>query len=134
MIACIEENGWDCGSDEPSLCSRTCGNGRPDVGEGCDDGNLMGGDGCSAACALETGYTCSGAPSSCSPVCGDGLMIGGEACDDNGTVPGDGCSATCTIEDGFGCLPGDPSVCAPVCGFMIQSTFGTTPEEGRFTS
>jgi cysteine-rich repeat protein len=31
----------------------TCGNGIVDAGEGCDDGNVIGGDGCSAECALE---------------------------------------------------------------------------------
>ena len=30
-----------------------CGNGVLDGGEDCDDGNAVGGDGCSAACAVE---------------------------------------------------------------------------------
>jgi cysteine-rich repeat protein len=32
-----------------------CGNGRVDAGEECDDGNRVAGDGCSAACRVETG-------------------------------------------------------------------------------
>ncbi len=47
-------------------CSR-CGNGVLDPGEGCDDGNLTNGDGCSAACGADT--------------CGDGVVQGIEDCD-----------------------------------------------------
>ncbi|OGJ82556.1 hypothetical protein A3J91_02395 [Candidatus Peribacteria bacterium RIFOXYC2_FULL_58_10] len=36
----------------------TCGNGEIETGEGCDDENTDNGDGCSAACAVEGGYTC----------------------------------------------------------------------------
>jgi cysteine-rich repeat protein len=32
----------------------TCGNGTTEAAEGCDDGNVAGGDGCSAACQTET--------------------------------------------------------------------------------
>jgi len=35
------------------ICSDTCGNGTLDRGEDCDDGNITGGDGCSAACVKE---------------------------------------------------------------------------------
>ncbi|MFK8016791.1 MAG: myxococcus cysteine-rich repeat containing protein [Gammaproteobacteria bacterium] len=38
-----------------------CGNGLPDRGEACDDGNTATGDGCSDACRIETGFTCSAA-------------------------------------------------------------------------
>src|SRR5512144_716472 len=30
-----------------------CGNGAIEAGEACDDGNLIGGDGCSSACTVE---------------------------------------------------------------------------------
>ncbi len=43
----------------------SCGNRALDAGETCDDGNTTDGDGCSAACAMETGATaeyCSPAP------------------------------------------------------------------------
>jgi cysteine-rich repeat protein len=43
----------------------TCGDGALDLLEFCDDGDSMGGDGCSAKCEIETGYTCNGAPSVC---------------------------------------------------------------------
>jgi len=36
-----------------SACAGPCGDGVVDPGEACDDGNVVGGDGCSSACALE---------------------------------------------------------------------------------
>lgn len=45
--------------------SRSCGNGRIDTGELCDDGDSDNGDGCSNSCQVETGYTCTGTPSVC---------------------------------------------------------------------
>jgi cysteine-rich repeat protein len=135
--------GWDamCWSFTTGLCGVPgpgCGDGAIDAvaGETCDDGNRLGGDGCSAACQDET-------PSGC----GDGVVQGGETCDDGNPSGGDGCSATCEIEAvcgngipeptelcddgnsfpndacGPGCtapsgpiasLPGDPK--APACG------------------
>jgi cysteine-rich repeat protein len=62
----------------------TCGNGAPDPGEECDDGNTTGGDGCSPICNFEA--------------CGNGFVDVGEGCDDNNTDGGDGCSATCQDE------------------------------------
>jgi cysteine-rich repeat protein len=72
-----------------------CGNDRRDMGEECDDGNLMNGDGCSSLCENEREE----------PMCGDGTEDPGEACDEgdqNGTVcePGYGnscdyCTSTC---------------------------------------
>jgi cysteine-rich repeat protein len=37
-----------------------CGDGQQDPGEMCDDGNMNDGDGCSASCAVESGWLCSG--------------------------------------------------------------------------
>jgi cysteine-rich repeat protein len=39
-------------------CPLTCGNGFLDLGEECDDGNSLSGDGCSSACRIEAGATC----------------------------------------------------------------------------
>lgn len=52
-----------------------------DHGEKCDDGNIIGGDGCSETCQHET--------------CGDGIVCTGEECDDGNVASGDGCSNTC---------------------------------------
>ena len=42
-----------------------CGDGIVDGSEQCDDGNTARGDGCSATCTIESGWTCSGQPSVC---------------------------------------------------------------------
>jgi cysteine-rich repeat protein len=38
----------------------TCGDGTRSRGEACDDGNVIGGDGCSATCVVESGFVCFG--------------------------------------------------------------------------
>jgi len=69
----------------PGLCT-TCGNGIIEApSEGCEDGNTVDGDGCSASCQIEA-------------VCGNGIMEPGEECDDGNTGSGDGCSSTCELE------------------------------------
>lgn len=47
----------------------TCGNGVVEASESCDDGNAQGGDGCSATCALETGYVCGTPGQPCAHAC-----------------------------------------------------------------
>jgi cysteine-rich repeat protein len=47
--------------------SAVCGNGAVEAGETCDDGNTAGGDGCSAACQVEAGYSCPPAGGACTP-------------------------------------------------------------------
>lgn len=100
----------------------TCGDGHldPDEGEGCDDGNLVNGDGCSSLCQVECDFRCGscGTPEDClaPDVCADGVRTAHEACDDGNTVGGDGCAADCKqVEPGWRCpQPGGP--CVPVCG------------------
>ena len=62
-----------------------CGDGKRFEGEVCDDGNIVGGDGCSSSCTIESGYTCVGgsltAPDACSTTCEDGFKAGLEMCD-----------------------------------------------------
>ena len=97
--------------------------------EACDDGNVQSGDGCSATCTLEVGWTCPSLGEPCHEVqCGDGSAdsyfvpsgdgqpIGGatgtggtgssgywvwEECDDGNVASGDGCDATCALEPGW---------------------------------
>ncbi len=95
-----------------------CGNGAVEIGEACDDGGTAANDGCSATCAIETGYACTGAPSVCATVCGDSIVVGAETCDDGANMPSDGCDSQCASEPGYTCT-GAPSVCTPVCGDMI---------------
>ncbi|MFN8641724.1 MAG: carboxypeptidase regulatory-like domain-containing protein [Candidatus Binatia bacterium] len=78
----------------------TCGDGSVQLGEGCDDGNTTDCDGCSSACALESG-------------CGDGVRCGAEGCDDGNAADCDGCSAACQVERGSAC--GDGAV-STACG------------------
>jgi cysteine-rich repeat protein len=65
----------------------TCGNGALDLAESCDDGDVDDGDGCSASCAFEPGFTCLGIPTTCVDI--------DECATNNG-----GCSQTCTNTDG----------------------------------
>jgi cysteine-rich repeat protein len=81
-----------------------CGNAVVELGEGCDDGNADGGDGCSAACVVETGFFCTHGGVACEvgddadKTCGDGMVHIGEECDDGNTDASDGCAADCTWE------------------------------------
>ncbi|XP_059988706.1 pappalysin-2 isoform X3 [Lagenorhynchus albirostris] len=52
-----------------------CGDGKVarSLGEECDDGDLLSGDGCSRACELEEGFNCVGEPSLCYIYEGDGI-------------------------------------------------------------
>lgn len=68
-----------------------CGNGALEtgVGETCDDGNLLDGDGCDALCQVESG-----------PVCGNGILESPEECDageDNGELSASPCRTDCTV-------------------------------------
>jgi len=77
---------WEYGSgdEQPGVC----GDGTVNLGEACDDGDLLNGDGCD---------------SNCTPTaCGNGIITVGEECDDGNAANGDSCSSTCTLE--------------PVCG------------------
>ncbi|MGB5439352.1 MAG: DUF4215 domain-containing protein, partial [Gammaproteobacteria bacterium] len=51
-------------------CESFCGDFVQDLGEECDDGNLLDGDGCSSSCMIEEG-----------PMCGNGINEEGEECD-----------------------------------------------------
>ncbi|APR88461.1 Multiple EGF-like-domain protein 3 precursor [Minicystis rosea] len=84
-----------------------CGDGVVQGTEACDDGNVTGGDGCTATCFVEPGFSCFGQPSLCVNVnvCGDGIVGPGEQCDDGNTISGDGCTSACTLE-GPSCVNG----------------------------
>ncbi len=119
---------WDdnyCDSSYDYLCEMTvapaCGNSVKENAEACDDGDTSSGDGCSATCAVESGWSCSGtAPTICTEVCGNGIITSGEECDDGNTSNGDGCSSSCTEQEGWSCT-GAPSTCATTCGDGITA-------------
>ncbi|CAD7955286.1 unnamed protein product, partial [Amoebophrya sp. A25] len=102
----------------------TCGDGKREGTEACDDGNTADLDGCSQTCVIEPGYACAGAYgmlSSCGSVCGDGYVVANETCDDANEVSNDGCDANCQVEPGFKCLLTErPTKCLPVCGDGVR--------------
>ncbi|HPS31614.1 MAG TPA: DUF1566 domain-containing protein [bacterium] len=79
-------------TDEDEVIPETCGNGKPDEGEECDDGNEWGGDGCTPECKIN--------------ICGDGYKFEGvEECDDESNNGSYGfCKADCS---GLGPYCGD---------------------------
>ena len=101
--------------------SAQCGNGKLEKPyEKCDDGNVIGEDGCSSFCTVESDFVCTGSSKSrCTPVCGNGKISGSETCDDKNKNDSDGCSKKCKIEKGFVC-GGEPSICLPKCGDGIK--------------
>ena len=113
------------GPGSANLCRNNCtycGDGNPDPGEQCDDGNNINGDGCENDCTPTPicgdgivgntpGETCdppasvpttpSGNTNVCREnctYCGDGIVNNGEACDDGNNVNFDGCSTSCQTE------------------------------------
>ncbi len=121
----VGENPYDVEDSEDSIC----GDGilDNDMGEACDDGNIIDGDGCSAQCLTEEteevieenqegndGDDGEEEPIDIS-VCGDGTIDGSETCDDGNLEIGDGCSDSCNLETGFSCS-GTPSLCTATCG------------------
>jgi len=122
--------GFGCGGNhagpdaqpEPDASVSPCGNSVLDTGEKCDDGNTLSGDGCSATCQKEPGWTCigSGVPCLKQMYCGDGVVDSPETCDDGNSVPGDGCSGTCQIEPNYMCpTPGQPCSSTVKCGDSV---------------
>ncbi len=121
--SCRTETGWVCPSPAdgmPSACGTVCGDGVwvGPTKEGCDDGNMAGGDGCSSACTVEPGAKCTYAGGlsrgSVCHTCGNLLVEAGEVCDD-GNSSGM-CSADCaSVRPGWSCaLAGGPCKGGPL--------------------
>eukprot|EP00727_Mastigamoeba_balamuthi_P014828 m51a1_g9971 hypothetical protein (911) ;mRNA; r:100047-103977 len=109
---CKCKSGW---SPSAKGCTDTCGNGKVEAQEGCDDGGTANGDGCSSTCVVEPHWKCSGEPSKCTR-CGNGIVTPPlEECDDGNSHAGDGCSPSCAVEPGWLCFSGSPSHCTR-CG------------------
>ncbi len=88
------------GSADAASCvpRARCGDGVVNIGEGCDDANVMNGDGCSSMCSVEPGFICTGTTPSVCGVCFDTAM---------GAGLDSGCNATAPICD----TASDPEVC-----------------------
>ncbi len=135
-IVCPEDT--ICAAAQAVCLVSSCGNGIPDPGEQCDDGNIIDGDRCSSLCRTETcgngiqdvGEECDPAPGNteagdgCSPtctieICGNGRTDFGEACDDGDEKNGDGCSGmSVEFSDGQGGTVMSPGPCesTEICG------------------
>lgn len=105
--------GEQCAANQDVCIADGCGDGMADplAGEMCDDGNIVGGDGCSADCRSdetcgngtidgELGEACDGGPGcngSCQRFgsCGNGVTDPGEDCDSHG-VETPRCNRDCT--------------------------------------
>lgn len=96
-----------------------CGNGIPQTGEQCDDGNSNNNDGCKNNCRWN--------------VCGDGVRYNGvEACDDGNRANCDGCRGDCSRRDkvcgdgitecGEVCDDGNTDNCRPYPGCNSRCT------------
>src|SRR5437763_1748790 len=98
--------------------AHVCGNGVVDLGEQCDDGNLVAGDCCSPTCQFEpAGQACANNPCISGSTCdGAAACVGGTPttlpCNDaNACTTADPCPAgTCA---GGTCVGGPPPVCPP---------------------
>lgn len=107
------------GGCELPVQAPVCGDGQRADSEACDDGNVVGGDGCSADCfAVEADFVCPTPGALCvtTVVCGDGRITGSEQCDDGNAIASDGCSATCQIETGWACAIPGVECTAAECG------------------
>ncbi len=115
-----------------------CGNGLVEsnhmdgtalLGEECDDGNRIDGDGCSSVCTVEPGYCDASEIASfgyerCQGWCGDGIRNGPEVCDGS-----DSGGMSCTYFGFHGgvlrcrddCSGFDPSGCTGWCGDGIRN-------------
>ncbi|MBU1413823.1 DUF4215 domain-containing protein, partial [Myxococcota bacterium] len=119
--SCTVEAHYVC-NGEPSVCTCDvgwtgvdcsiaviCGDGLIVGSEGCDDGNVLVGDGCSGVCNVESGWKCVGEPSVCTD--DDECALNTDNCDLYATctnLPG---TFSCTCNPGFS---GDGVNCADI--------------------
>ncbi len=122
----------DCDGVVDEDCVGACGDGVRSGAEGCDDGNLIDGDGCDSDCTRTQ--------------CGNGIQTAGERCDDGNVIEGDGCDSNCTLTgcgngiatEGEGCDDGNAvdgdgcdNTCTPTaCGNGVL-TAGEQCDDGN---
>lgn len=118
-----------CSYDTSACIAPACGDGILSAGEECDDNNTNSGDGCNAACNVESGWECAGEPSLCRRLCGNGAIDAGEQCD-GPNLGGASCVSLGYLRGSLACSPScqfDTRSCvAPRCGDGIL-----TPSAGE---
>jgi fibro-slime domain-containing protein len=118
--ACVTADGGHCYA--PVDSGPYCGDGivQTDLGEVCDDGNRLSGDGCAPNCKLvEPYFTCPSQGGKCTSTiaCGNSKREPGEECDDGNTNSNDGCTSACKLEPNYRCpTPGQPCQSTGSCG------------------
>ena len=100
VVVDSSQNNQSCGGGvqvcKDGACGALCGNGQPDPGEECDDGNKVSGDGCENNClfschAATASTDCSGAPATCNKWACDGSNKCIQAVDSS--LNGQGCGS-----------------------------------------
>src|SRR5262249_44898249 len=103
---CRWNPGFACTGNPVSECHATkCGDGKKEGSEGCDDGNTVPFDGCSATCVPEPACPSGGTAGASTGKGGGGCGRGGGGGDEGKPRGGGGCAATCKKEGGFLCGP-----------------------------
>lgn len=139
---CRIEAGYTCSFLGAKCQATACGDGLVAGQEGCDDGQTtpLDGDGCSAACQLESptaferdGWVCPTPGAACvRTTCGNALLEGSEQCDDGDNDTGDGCSPFCRKEPS---CPDGGGACSTACGdgllLPIDKTNGQECDDGN---
>lgn len=96
----------------PNICvDPGCGNAIVEAGEGCDDGNTSGGDGCNAVCLKEIGQTCGA-----NVVCASGY------CDPDGSICACDQNADCPLPNVCNVIATPNACVAPGCGNQVVET------------
>ncbi|MGC4069105.1 MAG: DUF4215 domain-containing protein [Polyangiaceae bacterium] len=127
-----ELNAWMCPTPGQPCVRTTCGNGKPEGTEQCDDGDNDTGDGCTPACRVEP--QCPVAGGSCKSVCGDGLILktdSDQECDDGNSANGDGCSSSCKVESGYECSPETSTSDALILPIVLRDFRGASETNGH---
>jgi len=115
--------------DSALITDGICGNGAPDAGEECDDGNNIDGDCCSASCLLECGDANPCTADSCTAGVCSNIQITGACEDGDPCTSGDVCAGgVCVpgpVVPAGSCSDGDPCTSGDLCAVDGSCAPGT---------
>ncbi len=118
--ACSQNGGVICDGSGTCISNAVCGDGIPQAGESCDDGNLTNGDGCTATCSVQSGYSCAGSPSACVDI--NECLTSNGGCSMNAACTNTVGSNTCTCTAGY---VGDGITCTAINYMLTTAKTGT---------